>query len=374
MPRVVTLGGGYAGLACLIELSKRDSKLELHLVDAQPEHCKITNLHKTLARPPADFTVPYASLAERFDFRFHHQRLAFTAEDLASWQDNQAIALAGTDLAFDWLVVCTGARPQRIATGQNSLTQNDLRHGKARVRLEALLEAHETGLQQVSLVGGGATGVQILFELHDLLRKHKVPEKIRLIDLNDRLTPDLPAGVHDYIVKKLQREGIEYFPATRYLGHDHQQIHLEETAAGRKFSLPSDLALLFPGVSAPLSLQTNPFGQVMIAEQVLPAIFSAGDCSHFNSGGLNALTAQAAVRKGKLVANNILALHQGKSLQEYRYREKGYLISLGTTDAVGWVGLRCNLSRGLPALLLKEAMETQYDLFLKGVDTYFGFP
>ena len=34
MARVVVLGGGYAGLACLIELSKKDKSLELHLLDA----------------------------------------------------------------------------------------------------------------------------------------------------------------------------------------------------------------------------------------------------------------------------------------------------------------------------------------------------
>ncbi len=45
MSKIVVLGGGYAGLACLIELSKKAPQLELHLVDGAAEHCKITNLH-----------------------------------------------------------------------------------------------------------------------------------------------------------------------------------------------------------------------------------------------------------------------------------------------------------------------------------------
>ena len=38
MTRVVVLGCGYAGLACLIELSKKDKNRELHLLDADADH------------------------------------------------------------------------------------------------------------------------------------------------------------------------------------------------------------------------------------------------------------------------------------------------------------------------------------------------
>lgn len=373
MAKVVVLGGGYAGLACLIELSRQED-LELHLLDRQPEHCKITNLHKTLADPVADYLVPYAHLADRFRFEFHHQHLSVTLEDLDCWQQEKKLNMAGTELDFDWLVVSTGAAPVPLAAGENTLQQSDLRSGRAKQRLQELIEKRETEVLEISLIGGGATGVQVLFELHVLLTKLKVAGRLRLIDLSPRLVPGLPAGVHSYIEKKLRREGIEYLPETRYLGQDRQEIHLEQAATGRKFSLPSNLALLFPGVAASLPLATNPHGQVISSGQLLPAIFSAGDCSRFNSAGLNSLTAQAAVRKGKLVARNILGLHSGKSLQRYRYREKGYLVSLGPGDGIGWVGLRYALMKGFPAFVLKEAMETQYDLFLRGVDTYVGSP
>ena len=80
------------------------------------------------------------------------------------------------------------------------------------------------------------------------------------------------------------------------------------------------------------------------------------------------------MEKGKLVARNIIQLSGGKKPQAYRYQEKGYLVSLGAIDAIGWIGLRCNLVRGFPASVIKDGMETQYDLFLNGVDTYLDFP
>jgi len=181
--------------------------------------------------------------------------------------------------------------------------------------------------------------------------------------------------VDKYIAKKLQRSGIDYLPGTNYLGHTDEKIQLAELATGREYSLPCQQTLLFPGVSAaPSTLETNAYGQIMSSGRTLENILSAGDCSKFDSSGLNYLTAQAAVRKGKLVARNIDRLRGGEKLQTYRYQEKGYLVSLGAIDAIGWIGLRCNLVRGFPASVIKDGMETQYDLFLNGVDTYLDFP
>lgn len=375
MPRVVVLGGGYAGLACLIELSKKDKSLELHLVDANADHCKITNLHKTFQHSLEKFTVSYAELAEKFHFTFHQHRLAFSEQDLARWQQQQKLPLPQAELPFDWLVVATGASPLQLHAGSGSFGQNELRRGEGKALLDNLLETETVEPLDLSLVGGGATGVQVLFELHQQLRRKRVPYKLRLIDQNQRLVPNLPEGVHKYIAKKLRRAGIDYLPGTNYRGQTDEQIQLAELATGREYSLPSQQTLLFPGVSAaPSTLETNAYGQIISRERTLENILSAGDCSRFDSSGLNSLTAQAAVRKGKLVARNIDRLSDGKKSQTYRYHEKGYLVSLGAIDAIGWVGLRCNLLRGFPASVIKDGMETQYDLFLNGVDTYLDFP
>lgn len=83
------------------------------------------------------------------------------------------------------------------------------------------------------------------------------------------------------------------------------------------------------------------------------------------------MTAQSAVRKGKLAARNILR-HSGmlKVLEPYLHRDLGYVVSLGPDDAVGWLAVENNVVKGIPAQVIKEVVETQYDLLLSGVDTY----
>jgi NADH dehydrogenase len=100
-------------------------------------------------------------------------------------------------------------------------------------------------------------------------------------------------------------------------------------------------------------------------------VFAAGDCSRYRLPGSNALTAQTAVRKGKLAARNILR-HSGRIrlLEPYWHQDLGYVISLGPSDAVGWIALERNIVAGLPAAVVKEIVEAQYDLLLAGIDTY----
>jgi NADH dehydrogenase len=375
MAKVVVIGGGYAGMACLIDLAKKAPLLKLHLIDGRGKHCKITNLHKTFVRPVNEFLVPYAALAERYGFTFHQQRINFAAEDLERWQQTKKLPLADRDLTFDWLVVTTGSRPRLQPKNNEVFGLAALQGGQGPALMERWMNEAVTRRIELSFVGGGATGLQVLFELQEQLRRRRVDYRLRLIDLGNRLAPGLPEGAHRYILRKLRREGIDYLAKTEFLGQQDGQILLVDHTHGHEYQLPSTSTLLFPGVQrAPFALHSNAFGQVESDGQLLPDIFSAGDCADYSGRGLNQLTAQAAVRKGKLVAHNISNLNAGRGLRRYHYQEKGYLISLGSVDAVGWLGLRLVLVKGFAANVLKDAMESQYDLYLDGVDTYLGFP
>ncbi len=120
-------------------------------------------------------------------------------------------------------------------------------------------------------------------------------------------------------------------------------------------------------------LDANANGQIMFDGEPSQQLFTAGDCSNYNVLGSNTLTltAQSAVRKSKLAARNML-LHSSviSILEPYLHRELGYVVSLGSSDEVGWLVLEGNFAHGQPAQVIKEVVEAQYDLLLTGVDTY----
>ncbi len=138
-----------------------------------------------------------------------------------------------------------------------------------------------------------------------------------------------------------------------------------------EYRLPSQLTLLFPGVKpTPVPLMTNCFGQVSAEGEILDRIFAAGDCARFEGRGANTMSAQVALRKGKVVAGNLLRQGVGKEMRPYAYVEHGYFVSLGPNDGIGWLGSKDNIITGHSAAATKTAIEKQYDLLLAGFDTY----
>jgi len=361
------VGGGYAGLTCLSALHRRRPKADLVLVDPAESHLILTRLHETLRRPLGDFCRPFARLAERLGFAHRRQELQISCDTLGIWQTARRLPLTDGELSFDALVIATGARPRSTPRAPGTIGEEDFkRRGGRHLVDELAAEDDETG-PPLTVVGGGATGLQFLFQLKDVLQGHGARRKLRLVHLEDRPLAGLPSACGDYVVKRLEASGIEHLPATRYLGQQKGEIRVANAEDGRPRRLPSRLTFLFPGVvPAPCSLSVNGFGQVLADDEPLQNIFSAGDCARFPEGSYDAMTAQAAVAKGRLVADNILRLADGRTLRPYRARERGYLVSLGYFDAVGWFGTPRRIATGVSAALLKDALELRYDLSLPG--------
>jgi NADH dehydrogenase len=370
--RVIVAGGGYAGLATLISLRHSLPEVEIHLIEPRARHIKLTHLHQTLRRPLSDFCIPFAALAQKYELTHHRFALPISDDNLEAWEWNRAIPLPEGELAFDYLVIATGAVSRRAPAGKQVYSQEDFYRREGQEMIHDFLAHTENKERHISVVGAGATGLQFLFELAELLKDHRADCQLRLIQRGGQILSKLPGAFHDYIARRLQSAGIEHLPYTRYRGQHGGTIKLENTRNGESFTLPSDLTLLFAGVYPhPQPLRADRYGRLIVGHYPLPHIFTAGDCSNFDGNGLNSLTAQAAVRKGKQVATNIKRLQQGRLPYIYTYDELGYFVSLGPLDGIGWMLFRYNIITGLPAFAIKEAIEAQYDLFIDGVDLYF---
>jgi NADH dehydrogenase len=369
--RIVIVGGGYAGLAALATLREHSPDAEIVLLDPRPHHLKITRLHESFRRPLADFRIPFQALEKRFGIRHLQTALSFDEELLKQWNADRGLAVGDEWLEFDYLLMSTGADFRKLEKGEQALDLDDF----AATAGSELLERHPNligpGERWLTVVGGGATGIQFLFEIAHFIRERHMPCRLRLVDADDAPLKQFRPELGRYAQARMDDLGIEFVPKQFFRKQDAGRIVLEGRDDGEEIELPSDLALLFVGKSPAFRLETNWFGQVMAGGAVLERVFAAGDGSHYRLPGSNALSAQTALRKGKLAARNILR-HSGtvKLLEPYLHQELGYVVSLGPSDAVGWIALERNVVGGLPATVVKEIVEAQYDLLLAGVDTY----
>ena len=378
-PRVIVIGGGYAGLAAVLYLSKT-AAFDVLLIDRNESFLELTQLHKTVHSSLSVLQTPYSSLAKTIGFRYLRKDLPVDGAALRVWQAQGAIASSKELFPFDYLIICTGACAHPLeagspgaAVGKQLLNLEHLKQSGLQTYLQTFLKQNAPEQRVLSIVGGGASGVQFLFELDDYLRTKREQCLLNFIHAEDRLLTGFPESFHEHVRSLLRsRNGtIEYLPATRFIAQSDESIMLASMTGDKRFTRASHLTLLFPGVSPqPLGCETDPQGRVFFHGEASPNIFAAGDCSIYAGSGLNALTAQAAVRKAKLVAANVECLAKGRALHNYDYQALGYFVGLGTWDGIGWLLAESNTLAGLPAFAIKSAVEKQFSLLLTGIDAY----
>lgn len=367
--KIVVLGGGYAGMSCLMALADQLPEAERVLVDPGAHHLKLTRLHEAFRRPLDDIRIPFADLGRRFGFRHVVARVPTGPRALSRFARESRVTADGLDERFDVLVVAVGARGRPRPRQPGCLGLGDLRRMDGGRLLERMA-APSGRVQRITVVGGGATGLQYLFELRDALRREGAAAKLTLVDGEARLLPEQSDRFHDYIYRRLREGDIGYLPGFFLQGASAGELTLV-SRRGKERRLLSRHTLVFTGlVGNPRFWETTEYGQVVLDGRPLATVFAAGDCSRYRGGGLDTASAQAAVRKGRHVAASIARLASGKNLRPYSARDLGFFLSLGMLDGIGWAGDNRAVVTGAAAFAVREAIEARYELFVKGVDTF----
>ena len=369
---IVIVGGGYAGITALTTFVRYMPDANITIIDPRSHHIKITHLHESFRYPLQDFMVPFSSLEERFSCRHICAELHATEDNIQQWRDDKFITINEEEIEFDYVLIASGAASGRISQENNVHDINTFLTISGSELIKSSLKTIDQEKPYISVVGGGATGIQFLFEIAHFIKRKKMECNLRLIHSNDRVLQQFPAGFSEYTEARMSELGVDFQQNTYYQKQTENSIFLKSKETKEEFELPSKMTLLFLGNNPGKRLSANTFGQVIIDSQTIRNIFIAGDCSNYDSYGSNTMSAQSSVRKGRLAACNILRDSSIlKVFEPYLHQDLGYVISLGPKDAVGWLAIENNVVGGTPALLLKELVESQYDLLLaKGINTY----
>jgi NADH:ubiquinone reductase (H+-translocating) len=364
--RIVVLGGGYAGLACLARLARVAPDAERHLVDPNRWHLRRTLLHETLRKPLSDLRADFGPIARRWDFRHHRARIAWSAQRLDAWSADRSIQVGRRLLEFDALVLTTGlpGLSGRVSRSRvPPVPLEALATGPGVNAFKRLAAAEGTAW----VVGAGASGLQCLFELA-AARPKDAP--LGLIEADETILPAEPRGLRREVLERLDDLGVDVRLGTRYAGFGRGRVRM--TGPDGASSEPAGGVLLCTGPTAQ-RIEADAAGRVLSAGRPLPGIFAAGDCARWTGVPFDAATAQTAVRKGRHVAETIARLAEGREPEDWDARQLGFFLSLGPHDAIGWLFARAALINGMPAVAAREAVEARWDLLLRGLDSFAAF-
>ena len=364
MPRILIVGGGYAGFYTALKLEKwlRKSEAEVVLVDPLPY----------MTYQPFLPEVAAGSLEPRHAVVSHRRHLTRTRVITAKVSGVDHASKTATiepevgepfELDYDHVVVTAGSVSRTFpipGVADEAIGMKSIEEAVAvRDRLidnfhrAALLPAgpERDRLLTVVVVGGGFAGIETFAELRSLasalLKEHPAltidDTHFHLIEAMGRIMPEVSLKTSHWVLKNLaQRAAIVHLETQLTSAVDG---HLELSTGE---SLESDLIIWTAGVMAnpvlrgtdlPVDergrLRAQPDLRVIDDNGVVDAAWTAGDVAavpDLSGGGVGGFcvpNAQHAVRQGKQLAKNIVAVLRGEDPKDYEHKNLGAVAGLG---------------------------------------------
>jgi NADH:ubiquinone reductase (H+-translocating) len=198
------------------------------------------------------------------------------------------------------------------------------------------------------VVGAGYTGVEVaavaqLF-VADLVRRRWRPEPLRprwlLLDLAPRVLPELDPRLSQTAERVLRARGVDVRTGVSVREATMDGVHLSDGEFVPTRSLIWCVGVRPDPVVEDLGLPTRK-GRLVVDEYLTvpghPEIFGCGDVAAVpdltRPGEITPMTAQHAVRQGKVAAHNVAASYGRGRPRPYRHRDLGFLVDLGGAQA-----------------------------------------
>lgn len=358
-PHVVVVGAGFGGLNAVRALE--GSPVRVTVVDRRNHHLFQPLLYQvaTAALSPADIASPVRSI-------LRHQRNATVLLGSAISVDRAAreLVLADGRLAFDYLVLATGARHAYFGHSDWESSAPGLKtlEDALEIRRRILLAferaerepdpARRRALLTFLIVGGGPTGVELAGAIAEISR-HVLRRDFRAIDpraanvqvleAGPRILPTFPPDLARKAQRALERMGVQV-----RTGCPVREVEAGGVEAGDS-RIEAATILWAAGVraspiAASLGVGLDTAGRVLVEPDLSipgdPRIFAIGDVAAFlhQSGKPLPGVAPVAIQQGRHVAQNVARDLAGRPRRPFRYRDKGSLAVIGRAQAIASFG------------------------------------
>ena len=349
-PNVVIIGAGFAGLSAVGHLRK--AGLRVTVIDKNLYSTFQPLLYQvaTGGLNPGDVAYPVGGFTAHRDARYIRGEL--TAIDAGP---RVARLEGGREIGYDYLVLATGVSANYFGVqGAAENTFGLYTRADAIVLRDHIMNGFEwlsadPGGQRefaVTVVGGGATGVELagtLGELRNDVLRATFPDvdpdrlHIRLVEMAPGLLMPFNEKLREYTRRQLAKRGVDIRLNTT----------IKEVAPGRVLladgtALPSDLTIWAAGVAADESvaswgLPQGKGGRLLVGPDLRVSgterIFATGDIA-LDQENPSPQLAQPALQQGRHAAAQIVRLVRGEPTEPFHYHDKGIMATIGRRSAV----------------------------------------
>jgi len=373
-PRVIIVGGGFAGMNVLHALKKSDA--EVILIDKRNYHLFQPLLYQvaTAALSPTQIAVPLRKAVE-----VQANCSVFLAEVTGVDPAQKKIQLGHQhqEYSYDYLVLATGAQTNYFGKDEWSAHAPGLKsiEEALNIRRRFLLAfeeaemlnsvAERAELLTFVIVGGGPTGVELAGAMAEIAhttlkcsfrRFNAATARVILVDSGERLLKAFEAPCSARAKKDLEALGVEVILGAR-VGEVTERSVSIKLAHGEPLVIATRQVIWAAGVKASelgaaLGVPLDPGGRVKVNADLSvpghPEVFVLGDLASYVDPVLNRPVpgvAQGAIQMGtfagKIIENEILSsaeLKRGSRTEVFNYNDKGSMATIGRGKAVATIG------------------------------------
>ena len=347
---VMIIGAGFAGLSAVGELRKAGARVTIIDKNLYSTFQPLLYQVATGGLNPGDVAYPVGGIATRRRARYLRGELE--AIDGAT----RKVRLGGgREIGYDYLVLATGMSANYFGvTGAAQNTFGLYTRADAIVLRDHIMNGFEwlsadpdrQRQFDVTLVGGGATGVELagtLGELRSTMLRNTFPDvdparmQIRLVEMAPELLMPFHPKLREYTRRQLVARGVDIRVKTEI-----REVTPDSVLLADGTSLCSDLTVWTAGVAAHHSvagwgLPQGRNGRLLVQPdlrvQGSDRIFAAGDMA-LDEGSPSPQLAQPAIQEGRHAAQQISHLLLGEPTEPFHYHDKGTMATIGRRSAV----------------------------------------
>jgi NADH dehydrogenase len=353
-PRVVVVGGGFAGLWAVRALAS--APVDITLLDSCNHH-----LFQPLLYQVATAGLAAPSIAAPLRHILRSQRNATVELGTVTGIDTaaQAVIADGARYAYEYLILATGTSHAYFgheewaehAPGLKTLA--DALHVRARF-LTAFERAESSSSAEAArawltfvIVGGGPTGVELAGTLAEIAR-HTLKREFRridprttqvlLVEAGPRILPAFSRDLSGSAQRQLERLGVTVRTHSPVTSISAAEVRVGDTTVRTRTVIWAAGVTASP-LGKALGVSVDRAGRVLVADDLsvpgYPNIFVAGDLAAV-SGPHGAVPgiAPAAKQMGVHAAASVCARLAGRPSTSFRYRHQGLLATIGRGAAV----------------------------------------
>lgn len=362
LPRVVIIGGGFAGISLAKKLFNKN--IQLVMLDKRNYHTFQPLLYQVSSSglAPDSIAYPLRKLLKKSNNSYFR-----LAEVNQINPEKQLVHTNIGDLSYDYLVIATGSKTNFL--GNENVERNAvwMKTVPQALNLRSLIlenfeqatitpdEEKRKALMNFVVAGAGPTGVELsgaLAELknHIISKDYKDLNKdeieVHLLEGEDRVLPTMSKKSSKDAQKYLEDLGVNVHTSTFVEDYSNNVV---QTNTGKDFHTETFIwsagvtGSPVGGFKAEAFVEKTNRYRVNVYNQVegFDNVFAIGDIAlmqveDYPNG--HPMVAQPAIQQGNNLAKNILRLLDNQEMKPFTYFDKGTMATIGRNKAVVEIG------------------------------------